>query len=164
MCPAADADMSWLAADCAGLTHAAMSSNFWIMVLKLELELGAREHAAALRSCTFRSVSSRIGQDLALLVLGRAMECSKRWRAWSGLGPESSEAASGGSGLFSAEVVECDCDIMPEHISTPLHSGWAEEYHAPSKCMGQECLPGHISTPLHSRWAEEYHAPSEFMG
>ena len=82
MCPTADTDVSWLAAGCAELTCAAMSSSFWIMVLKLELELGAREHAAALRSRAFRCVSSRIEQDLALLVLGRAMECSKRWRAW----------------------------------------------------------------------------------
>ena len=37
-------------------------------------------------------------------------------------------------------------------ISTPLHSGLAEEYHAPSKHMGQECLPGHISTPFTMVW------------
>ena len=30
-------------------------------------------------------------------------------------------------------------------ISTPLHSGWAEEYHVPSKCMGRACLPVDIS-------------------
>ena len=33
----------------------------------------------------------------------------------------------------------------------------------PSKHMGQACLPVDISTPLHSGWAEEYHVPSKHM-
>ena len=53
---------------------------------------------------------------------------------------------------------------LPVDISTPPHSGWAEEYHVPSKHMGQACLPVDISTPLQSRWAEEYHVPSKHMG
>ena len=41
-------------------------------------------------------------------------------------------------------------------IATPLHSGWAKEYHVPSEYMGQACLQWDKSTPSHSRWAEEY--------
>ena len=58
-----------------------------------------------------RSVSSRTEHDLALWVWGRAIECRRVWRVWSGLGPGPEAAISGGSRLFSTGV-GCDCDIL----------------------------------------------------
>ena len=36
------------------------------------------------------------------------------------------------------------CIRLGRDISTPLCSGWAEEYHAPSERMGRACLPVYI--------------------
>ena len=84
MCPATDTRASWFTAGCTELTYTEISSSFWIMILRLELELGAGEHATELRACTFRSMSNGIEQDLALLVLGRVMP---QWSAAKGGGP-----------------------------------------------------------------------------